>query len=219
MRKEASTLLVFYAAAILMLLLASPLLPLSNPLLQPAQAQTLMTFKTPEPASSPFADLTFDAHGITSTSNPTNVEITNGTIQLQAQQTYTGEVTHGSFTNDSSRASINFNAKIGNTDYTLRSGCSSLGDNTIQLSNEAGEQDFTGPVECTTGEGDSASSMTGTTTTQDRDSDGIPDSSDKCPHNSEHRCFKEGDPSTTTTSTSTNQQHQPSSSRTGNQTR
>jgi hypothetical protein len=55
--------------------------------------------------------------------------------------------------------------------------------------------------------------MTGTTA-QDRDSnsrdgdgdgDGIPDSSDRCTHNSNPRCFKEGDTSTTTT---TQQQHQ-----------
>ena len=61
-----------------------------------------------------------------------------------------------------------------------------------------------------------SSSMTGTTPTQDSDGDrdGIPDSSDKCAHNSNPRCFKEGDTSSTTT------QQQPSSSnRTGNQTR
>jgi hypothetical protein len=68
------------------------------------------------------------------------------------------------------------------------------------------------------GEGNTASSssMTGTNTTQNRDSDGdgIPDSSDKCTHNSNLRCFKEGDTSGTTT-----QQEQPSSSIAGNQTR
>ena len=48
MRKETSTLLVF-SATILMLLLASPL-PLSNVLLQPVQAQTPVTFKTQTPA-------------------------------------------------------------------------------------------------------------------------------------------------------------------------
>jgi hypothetical protein len=39
----------------------------------------------------------------------------------------------------------------------------------------------------------------------DGDGDGIPDSSDRCTHNSNPRCFKEGDTSTTTT---TQQQHQ-----------
>jgi len=33
--------------------------------------------------------------------------------------------------------------------------------------------------------------MTGTTTTQDGDRDGIPDSSDRCAHNSNTKCFKE----------------------------
>jgi hypothetical protein len=64
-----------------------------------------------------------------------------------------------------------------------------------------------------------SSSMTGTTTTtQDSDGDGIPDSSDKCIHNSNQRCFKEGNSTTTT-----HEQEQPpstsSNNRTGNQTR
>jgi hypothetical protein len=63
-----------------------------------------------------------------------------------------------------------------------------------------------------------SSSMTGTTTTtQDSDGDGIPDSSDKCIHNSNQRCFKEGNSTTTT-----HEQEQPpstsSNNRTGNQT-
>jgi len=44
-------------------------------------------------------------------------------------------------------------------------------------------------VSCTT---------TGAITTP-QEGDGIPDSSDKCPHNSEHRCFKEGGTNGTTT--------------------
>jgi hypothetical protein len=53
----------------------------------------------------------------------------------------------------------------------------------------------------TTAQPSSSSSVTGTTTTitQDSDDDGIPDSSDRCTHNSNPRCFKEGDASTTTT--------------------
>jgi hypothetical protein len=58
---------------------------------------------------------------------------------------------------------------------------------------------------------------------KDGDGDGIHDSSDNCPHNSNHRCFKEGgdtSTATTTTTTSTNQQQeQASSSIAGNQTR
>jgi hypothetical protein len=74
---------------------------------------------------------------------------------------------------------------------------------------------FEGAVECSSqGEGNtttaqqSSSSGTTTSTTQDSDRDGIPDSSDKCTHNSNPRCFKEGD---TTTQSST--------SMGGNQTR
>jgi hypothetical protein len=83
-------------------------------------------------------------------------------------------------------------------------------------------------------------STTTATTTQSRDSDGdsdgIPDSSDRCTHNSNPRCFKEGDTSSGTTThdqqqpsssssssgnqtTTTHDQQQPSSNRTGNQTR
>ena len=69
-------------------------------------------------------------------------------------------------------------------------------------------------------QGLSYSAMTATTTQdggsnsnngddRDSDGDGIPDSSDSCTHNSNPRCFKEGDDSTT---------EQPSN-RTGNQTR
>ena len=85
-----------------------------------------------------------------------------------------------------------------------------------------------GVIECGVfGDGDttaqpSSSSPTTATTTQDRDSDGdgIPDSSDRCTHNSHQRCFKEGDTSTTSTASTTNQQPSSSSSnRTGNQTR
>jgi hypothetical protein len=76
----------------------------------------------------------------------------------------------------------------------------------------------------------SPSPMTATTTQDsnrdsrdsDGDGDGIPDSSDKCTHNSNPRCFKEGEASSTTTTTTTNTnttQQQSSSSMTGNQTR
>jgi hypothetical protein len=76
----------------------------------------------------------------------------------------------------------------------------------------------------------SSSPMTATTTQDsnrdsrdsDGDGDGIPDSSDKCTHNSNPRCFKEGEASSTTTTTTTNTnttQQQSSSSMTGNQTR
>jgi hypothetical protein len=252
MRKDISTLVTLSAAAIGVLMLASPVLPLSNPLLlQPVQAQTVMTFKTPSPATGPGSNLAFDVYGNTSTSDPQNVEITNGTIHLQAQQRYTGEVTYGSFTNDSSGASITFSTKIDNLDYTVSSPCSSSGDNQIDVSNKYGTSKFQGPVECTSsqsGGGDttaqppssSPSSLTGSpqgtdrgssssgsgnstegnsgssssssnSTDSDGDRDGIPDSSDRCTHNSNPSCFKED--------TTTQQQPSSSSNRTGNQTR
>ena len=67
--------------------------------------------------------------------------------------------------------------------------------NSISLSLEDLTVQFGGEVECSTGGGGntaSSSSMTGTSA-QDSDGDGIPDSSDRCAHNSNHRCFKEGD--------------------------
>ena len=84
-----------------------------------------------------------------------------------------------------------------------------------------GTINFEDPVECSSsssssqggGNTTSSSMTTGTTTQQDRDGDGIPDSSDRCTHNSNPRCFKEGGDVCTTA------QQQPSSNRTGNQTR
>jgi hypothetical protein len=203
MRKDISTLVTLSAAAIGVLMLASPVLPFSNPLLlQPVQAQTVMTFKTPSPATGPGSNLAFDVYGNTSTSDPQNVEITNGTIHLQAQQRYTGEVTYGSFTNDSSGASITFSTKIDNLDYTVSSPCSSSGDNHIDVSNKYGTSKFQGPVECSPQGGGSttqqSSSTTGTTTQQDdgdgdKDDDGVLDANDNCPNLPNTRCYKEGD--------------------------
>jgi hypothetical protein len=201
LRNKTPSLLVFSTAIALML--GSLILPLSNPvLLQPAQAQTVMTFKTPSPATGPGSNLAFDVYGNTSTSDPQNVKITNGTIHLQAQQRYTGEVTYGSFTNDSSGASITFSTKIDNLDYTVSSPCSSSGDNQIDVSNKYGTSKFQGPVECSPQGGGSttqqSSSTTGTTTQQDdgdgdKDDDGIIDTNDNCPNLPNTRCYKEGD--------------------------
>jgi hypothetical protein len=201
LRNKTPSLLVFSTAIALML--GSLILPLSNPvLLQPAQAQTVMTFKTPSPATGPGSNLAFDVYGNTSTSDPQNVKITNGTIHLQAQQRYTGEVTYGSFTNDSSGASITFSTKIDNLDYTVSSPCSSSGDNQIGVSNKYGTSKFQGPVECSPQGGGSttqqSSSTTGTTTQQDdgdgdKDDDGVLDANDNCPNLPNTRCYKEGD--------------------------
>jgi hypothetical protein len=232
-RKETSTLLIFNAA-IALLLLASPVL-LSNNLLQPVQAQTTLSFRTPTPAegydrpTGQDVALTFDAHGTTSTSDPTRANITNGTIQLQADprnngKIYPGKINYGVIDNPPGAGFISFDATINNTDYSVESICSTSESNeiTVKTGGSQTETVFHGPIECNSSQGgdtttqQSSSSMTGSS--QDRDSDGdgdgIPDSSDNCPHNSHHRCFKEGDTSTTTT-----HQQQSSSSTSGNQTR
>jgi Thrombospondin type 3 repeat len=190
MRKDtSSTLLAF--SAIALLLLASPLL-LSNVLVQPAQAQTTLSFRTPTPANGDSGTLTFDAQGTTSTSDPSSVDITNGTIQWQTDQTYTGEIYSGSFNNNTRGGAISFNAKINNLDSSVSSPCRTVDSNSITLTYQNGRYEFNGPVECSSSQGGgntASSSMTGTA--QDSDGDGIPDSSDNCSHNSNPRCFKE----------------------------
>ena len=192
------------------------------------------------------AMLTFDAQGTPSSSNPQRVDITGGTFQISdsrdRQILYSGNITSGRFANISSSGGggslimytrVNHVpngtptcASIGDT-LTIDTGaCSTSNVNPIDVGILGGTADsfgsFHGAVECSSSQGGgnttSSSSMTGSS--QDGDKDGIPDSSDRCTHNSNPRCFKEGDTSTTTTSTSTNQQQeQPSSNRTGNQTR
>jgi hypothetical protein len=65
---------------------------------------------------------------------------------------------------------------------------------------------FQGPVGCppppplTQGGGNTTATQSmAAGRSQDSDGDGIPDSSDRCTHNSNPRCFKEGDTRTTTT--------------------
>jgi hypothetical protein len=149
-------------------------------------------------------------------------------ITEDGQRAYSGNIQGGAFNNNTSGGSISANGPIDQSGDTffMATSCSTSDNNdigvTIQIRGGGGTIHFNGPVECSSsssqGGGDTThSSMTGTTTTtQDRDSDrdGIPDSSDRCTHNSNPRCFKEGDTSTTTT------QQQPSSSNgIGNQTR
>jgi hypothetical protein len=237
LRKKIPTLLVFSATAIA-LLLFSPVLPLSNPLLlQPVQAQTPMTFKTPtnKPATNPNEGLTltFDAQGTASSSDPQTAKITNGTIQINSstsgQILYTSNSFSGAFRNNTRGGSIfaSGNMQQAGTTFDFTTYCSTAPNNptTVDIytpDGGGGSFDFEGPIECasqvgggTTTQQQSTTSMTGpTTTTQDRDSDGIPDSSDKCTHNSDPRCFKEeGDTSTTTTQSSS------TTSMGGNQTR
>jgi hypothetical protein len=237
MRKDTSSTLLTISAATaaiaLVLLLASPLLPLSNPLiLQPVQAQTTtMTFQTPVPAngtdqSNDPISVTFYAQGTPST-NPSQVDITNGKFQYEVSGApYPGQITSVSITNNTRGEVISFMTSIGAGAFTVTSLCSTSDNNIITLSamNNPTLYDLKGPVECTsssqggvdTTAQPSTTSLTGTTTTtqNDSDGDGIPDSSDRCTHNSNPKCFKEGD-----TTTQQQQQQSSSSNRTGNQTR
>jgi hypothetical protein len=237
-RKETSSTLLTLSAAIA-LLLTSPML-FFNFLLQPAQAQTTLSFRTPTPANGTSSttgaelSLMFDAQGSTSSSDPQSADITSGTMQIteDGQRAYSGNIQGGTFTNNTSGGSISANGPIDQSGDTffMATSCSTSDNNDIsvdiQIPGGGGTIHFNGSVECSSqgGGGDTTtthatqqSSMTGTA--QDSDGDGIPDSSDKCPHNSNHRCFKEGDASTTTTTTHQQQEQPSSSNRTGNQTR
>jgi hypothetical protein len=104
-------------SAIALLLFASPVL--SNFLLQPVQAQTTMTFKTPQPANgnivpSGQATVTFDGQGTASTAS--------GTIQLYIPDpngvgppvTLNSSITGGTIT-DSRYPGIDFSFTIART--------------------------------------------------------------------------------------------------------
>ena len=73
--------------------------------------------------------------------------------------------------------------------------CSTSASNDIDVENPNIVQDigdFSGPVECSSSQGggeDTTQSMAAGNS-QDGDSDGIPDPTDRCAHNSNPRCFK-----------------------------
>jgi hypothetical protein len=209
LRKNRIWTLLILSAATLMLLLTSTLLSLSNPLLlQPVQAQTNLSFRTPIPANGTYytgeaASITFDAQGETFI-NSVRLEA-NGTYQITASSS--GQVlSSGSISrvqgcclsNPSNGDKITI---ITGDNTEISTSCSTSNQNNIGV--QAGElsENFQGPVECSSSQGGdtttthatqpSSSSMTGTTSTQDSDGDGIPDSSDKRTHNSNQRCYKE----------------------------
>jgi hypothetical protein len=109
LRRNMLTLSAF-SAAVLLLLAATSLIPLSN-LVQPVQAQSSFSFRTTQPASgivecsSTGAKLTFDAQGAPSSSNPQRVDITGGTFQISdrrdGQVLYSGSAHSGRFSNSS----------------------------------------------------------------------------------------------------------------------
>ena len=241
-RKEKSTLVTISAVAIALLLLASPLVFSKNILLQRVQATTLVptSVQTDSPVKlgtlcSSAADtaLTFEAQGTPSSSDPSSAIVTNGTFQItdssSGQTLWSGnfDTGHGSITDepgpgwdvDITYRGDGQGSVCGNGGYLeIQTSCPGGDGTNIALYNaeDAPIGTISGTVDCDTG-GDTtaqpSTTLTGTTTTQDSDSDGIPDSSDNCPHNSHHRCYKEGGTSSTTA------QQQPSSNRTGNQTR
>jgi hypothetical protein len=254
-KKISPTLLALSAALALLLLGASPLL-YSN-LLQPVQATTSMSFRTPTPASGsdncvdPVSTITFDASGTVSSSG--DVQITSGTFNVTSNgepYSYSGKITSGTTSNNSNGGVSLF--LLGTVEHVSfpTSKCTMIQGSPYRINTQCSRSNtavsiypsyeppsggldyvgfFNGVVECPPAvEGDatiaqpspSSSPVTGTTTTtqQDSDGDGIPDSSDKCIHNSNQRCFKEGNSTTTT-----HEQEQPpstsSNDRTGNQTR
>jgi hypothetical protein len=218
LRKEAST-FILLSAAILMLLMATSSLSLSN-LLQPVQAQTTMTFRTAEPSrgddvcTSNTAMITFDAQGTPSSSHPQYVDITSGTFRITSihdgQTLYSGNIYGGRYINTSGGGELGLKAQANdvtnNTSSCISSGedisiitsCSTSDTNPIDAYTPSHYEfaNFQGVVDCSQGRGDtttqSSSSMTGTTT-QDRDRDGIIDTNDNCPNLPNTRCYKEGD--------------------------
>lgn len=235
MRKEKSTLLAF--SAIALMLLSSPML-FFNVLLQPVQATNLpssIQLRNPvalgDNCNVANAQITFDAQGNGQTLTSGTFQITN--ISDSSQTLWSGDIS-SSESGSGGNGDISLVYNVDNNGYGDTGVCGTGGtelwvdvycgngspDNpNISLeTNLEAMGAVSGTVDCGSG-GDTtaaqpSSSMTGTTTpTQDSDGDGIPDSSDRCTHNSNQRCFKED-------TTTTTQQEQPSSSnRTGNQTR
>jgi hypothetical protein len=236
-RKKMSTLLVFSAAAIA-LLLSSPLLPLSNPLLlQPVQATSLPpSVQTPNPVALgdncnvANAQITFNAQGMDGSSPKGAFQITDSS---SGKILWSGDLYSATLGDDPSNIEVDLVYNVDNNSFVCGAGtqlwvytyCNQAPPNpNIILETDVGSMGgVNGAVDCgvsgdTTAQPSSSSPVTGAATqSRDSDSDGIPDSSDKCTHNSNPRCFKEGgDTSSTTTTTP---QQQPSSSIAGNQTR
>ena len=224
-RKDASTLLTLSAAAIALLLLSSPML-FFNVLLQPVQATSLPpSVQTPNPVALgdncnvANAQITFNAQGMDGPSPKGAFQITDSS---SGKILWSGDFYSATPGSDSSDEEVDLVYNVDNKSLVCGAGdqlwvttyCTQAPPNpNIILETDIGSMGgVNGAVDCGSG-GDtttaqpSSSSMTGGS--QDRDGDGIPDSSDRCPHNSNHRCFKEGD---TTTQSS-------SASMTGNQTR
>ena len=229
MRKETPTLLTLSAAAIALVLSSPMLFfnVLLQPV-QAQTAMNFKTPQPASglvECSHIEATLTLDAQGPPPSSISSNLQrgnITGGTFQVNSttggEVLYSGNINSGRFSSSSEGGGLFLNATVNdasevNDDSTCASTddsliistpCSKSNTNPISLGILGQDLDgfgtFTGAVECppTGGGNTTSSSMTGTTT-QDNDGDGIPDSSDRCTHNSNPRCFKEVDTTTTTT--------------------
>ena len=237
MRKNTSTLLTISATAIALLMLASPLV-VSNFLVQPVQA-TLMpnSIQTRNPVALgdncnvANTQITFEAQG-------NGAKMTSGTFQItninnSSQILWSGDIDSDGTGPDNDGGywliyDVDNNSNVCNAgsqlwlDVDCGNGTPDNPNISLETNGEA-MGSVSGVVDCGSG-GDtttaqlpssSSSSATGTITTHDSDGDrdGIPDSTDRCTHNSNPRCFKEGDTSTTT------QQQSSSTSMGGNQTR
>ena len=216
-------------SAIALLLLASPLV-LFN-LLQSVQATSLPpSIQTPNPVALgdncnvANAQITFNAQGMDGPSPKGAFQITDSSSGKILWSGSFYSVTLGS---DSSDEEVDIVYNVDNNSDVCGAGsqlwvttyCTQAPPSpNIVLETDVGAMGgVNGAVDCgiagdTTTAQPSSSSVTGTSA-QDSDRDGIPDSSDRCTHSSNPRCFKEGDSSNTT------QQPSSSSTRTGNQTR
>jgi len=219
MRKDASSTLLVFSTAIVLLMFTSPLV-LSH-FLQPAQAQSNVSFRTVHPAEGTLctgeqAYLTFDAQGTTS-SGSSILSLTGGTFQItdssnSRQILYSGNIQRGEFNNDTGlqgKISLAYfvnhvsNGAHPCTDTTdlffIYSSCRTSESNSITTHFSSGNVPFTGAIDCSLGGNttattqQSSSSVSGSTTTQDRDRDGILDANDNCPNLPNTRCYKEGD--------------------------
>jgi len=227
MRNKTPTLLVFSAA--IALLLANPLV-LSNFLLQPVQATSLPpSIQTPNPVALgdncnvANAQITFNAQGMDGPSPKGAFQITDSS---SGQILWSGDFYSATPGDDGSDEEVDLVYNVDNNSIVCGAGsqlwvytyCTQAPPNpNIVLETDVGAMGgVNGAVDCgvsgDTTTAQPSSSVTGTTA-QDSDRDGIPDSSDRCIHNSNPRCFKEG---ADTGSTTTQQQ---SSNRNGNQTR
>jgi hypothetical protein len=232
-KKKISPTLIALSAIALPLLVSSPLLFSNILLLQPVQATSLPpSVQTPNPVALgdncnvANAQITFNAQGMDGPSPKGTFQITDSS---SGKILWSGDFYSATPGDDGSNEEVDLVYNVDNNSLVCGAGsqlwvytyCTQAppSPNIILETDVESMGGVNGAVDCgvsgdTTAQPSSSSPVTGAATQQDSDRDGIPDSSDKCTHNSNPRCFKEGDTSGTTT-----QQEQPSSSIAGNQTR